>query len=165
MILATNVSFLLVAIISGAFKKWKNYYETMIYVSFCNLLYNVLCHDQQTWKYQPDFLLNHKTADLINTFVLLPSSTILYLHFFPMHKFKKVFYYLGWIAGFSSLEYLWFKFGRISYDEGWNFLWSIGFYFAMFFAIKVHNSNPQKALLFSLVSIAFLLINFKIQFY
>jgi hypothetical protein len=162
MILVTNVVFLLATIVSGAFKKWKTYYETIIFVSFCNLLYNFLCKDRLTWSYQPDILLNHKTADLVTTLVLLPATITLYLHFFPTNKLKKIFYYLGWIAGFSALEYIWYLFGYITYNYGWNLLWSIGFYFVMFYTIILHHTNLKIALLLSLFSVVFLVITFKI---
>lgn len=162
MILATNLAFFIAAVVSRALKEWKTYYETVIYVSFCNLLYNLLCRDHLTWSYHPDFLLNHTTTDLLNSFVLLPTTTILYLHFYPTKQAKQIVYYLGWIAGYSAVEYLWFAFGRITYDHGWNFLWSIGFYFAMFYALRAHHTNLKRALLFSLVSVVFLLITFKV---
>jgi hypothetical protein len=165
MILTTNLIFLLGVIATQAYKQWKIYYKTMLFVSFCNFLYNFLCRDHLTWAYHPDLLLNHKTTDLINSFVLLPSITLLYLHFFPAKKNRQIIYYLSWIAGFSALEYLWFLFERISYQHGWNFFWSVGFYFAMFYTIRAHHTNLKIALLFSLAVIIFLLITFKIPFY
>ncbi|TDF99338.1 hypothetical protein E1757_05625 [Paenibacillus piri] len=76
---------------------------------------------------------------------------------------KQIYYYLGWIAGFSALEYLWFLSGYITYHYGWNIFWSIGFYFAMFYVIKTHHRNVKKALLVSLVSVVFLMIVFKVK--
>ncbi|CAG7629361.1 CBO0543 family protein [Paenibacillus allorhizosphaerae] len=162
MILATNVLFVLAALVSGAIKKWKTYYETILFISFCDLLYNLLCKNHLTWAFYPDFLLNHKTTELVNLFVLLPATTMLYLHFFPNHKTKQFVYYLGWIAGYSVIEFVWFRFGRITYHHGWNFYWSIGFYFAMFYVLRTHHTNLKRALLFSLVAVVLLIITFKI---
>ncbi|WP_414813334.1 CBO0543 family protein [Paenibacillus sp. Soil766] len=160
--LATNLCFLFATFISRAFKEWKKYYQTMLFVSFCNLMYNLLCHDHLTWVYHPDFLLTHITTDLINTFVLLPSSTLMYLYFFPSKKIIQIMYYLGWIALFSVIEGWWHLYGRITYDFGWNFVWSIGFYFVMFYVIRIHHTNLVRALLISLISVVFLIIVFKI---
>ncbi|TVX99426.1 CBO0543 family protein [Paenibacillus cremeus] len=166
MVLFSNVVFLLAAIISGAIKKWRDYYKTIVYLSFCNLLYNFLCRDYLTWSYHPDFLLSHQTADLVNTLILLPSSAILYLNFFPVIGIgKKVLYYFAWIIGFSTLEYIWYRRGVITYEHGWNILWSIVFYCAMFFSLWLHHRSTGKALIFSLVSVILLLLIFKVPFW
>jgi hypothetical protein len=72
MIVLTNAALLLIAVTSGSLKFWEKYYKTALYVSLCNLLYNYLCRDYLIWSFHPDMLLNHKTTDLLNTFVLLP---------------------------------------------------------------------------------------------
>ncbi|WP_274365387.1 CBO0543 family protein [Paenibacillus thermotolerans] len=162
MILLTNAAFLTAAIVTGAIKHWRNYYPTVVYLSLCNLLYNFLAKKHLTWQFHPDWLLSHKVSDLLNTFVLLPSAAMLYLHFFPMTKGKKIAYYLAWVAGFSALEYLWFLFKRITYQHGWSFIWSIGFYFVMFLALRLHYTHLGKALFLSLAVIVFLIIRFDV---
>lgn len=161
MIMLTNIALLLVAVISGSMKFWEKYYHTLVYVSLCNLLYNFLCQDYLIWSFHPDILLNHKTTDLLNTFVLLPCTTLLYLHFFS-YTHKKLFYYLLWVIGYTALEYAWYLKGNISYDHGWNIWWSSGFYCAMFFAIWLHHNNVKKALLFSLAVIVLLVSVFHV---
>lgn len=164
MILITNLLFVIAVIVSRAYKQWNKYFDVMLFVSFCNLLYNFLCHDYLTWSFHPDFLLNHKTADLINTFLLLPSTTLLYLHFFPAVKRNKVIYYSCWVFGFSALEYLWYSFERITYQNGWNFVCSIAFYFFMFLTIRLLHSHRVIGLLVSAGTVAFLIIYFRIPF-
>jgi hypothetical protein len=161
LLLFANFGFLAAAVITGAIRRWKQYYPTVLYVSFCNLLYVVLAENRPTWAfYSP--LLTPKASDLLNTFLLLPSTTMLYLYFFPESKSRRVIYYLLWIAGFSALEYIWQLLKLIRYDHGWNLLWSVAFYFAMFFAIRLHQTSLGKALLFSLGVTVFLVFWFRI---
>ncbi|MCY9661359.1 hypothetical protein P5G65_29760 [Paenibacillus chondroitinus] len=162
MILITNLLFVIAAIVSRAYKQWNKYYDVMLFVSFCNLLYNFLCHDYIIWSFYPDLLLNHKTADLVNTFLLLPSTTLLYLTFFPAAKRNQVIYYFLWVTGYSALEYLWYAYGRITYHHGWHFVWSIAFYFFMFLAIRLLHSHRAAGLLLSVATITFLIIYFHI---
>lgn len=162
MIIITNLIFVIAVIVSRAYKQWQQYYDVMLFVSFCNLLYNFLCKEHLNWAYNPDFLLTHKTADIFNTFVLLPSTTLLYLCRFPADKRKKVIYYLIWVTGYSAIEYMWHFFGRITYHHGWNFIWSIGFYFLMFLTIRLLHTKRAIGLLLSLASVVFLCIYFKV---
>ncbi|RTE11461.1 CBO0543 family protein [Paenibacillus whitsoniae] len=163
MILFSNIIFLFTAMVTGSLKAWRRYYQTALYLSYCNLLYNLLCNEYLLWEYHPDWLLNHIVTDLINSIVLLPAAAMLYLHHFPEKgNIKTVLYYLAWIAGFSVLEFFWHLNGVITYDHGWKFPYSIIFYFAMFFAIRLHHRSAGKALLFSLAAVTFLLIVFKV---
>ncbi|OXM85597.1 CBO0543 family protein [Paenibacillus rigui] len=162
MILFTNFAFLAAVLLTGAGRQWKTYYVTYTFVSLCNLLYNLLCQNHLTWSFHPELLINHKIADLLNTFVLLPSITILYLYYYPSRKLTKFFYYFGWVIGLTLLESIWFMYGRITYDRGWSILWSFGFYLVMFYVIKLHQTNLKKALLLSLGSVIFLILVFKI---
>lgn len=165
MILFTDLAFLAVAIMTGAIKHWQKYYATVLFVSFSNLLYNLICKDYLTWSFHPDFLLNRTSVEVLNSLVLLPSVTILYLYFFPKDAQKVYIYYLGWIALFFTAEYIWFLYSRISYHRGWNLVWSIVFYFAMFLVIRLHHTSRAKAILFSFAFVVFLLTTFKITFW
>jgi hypothetical protein len=161
LLLFANFGFLAAAVITGAIRRWKQFYPTVLYVSFCNLLYIVLAENHLTWAFHSAFL-TPKASDLLNTFLLLPSTTMLYLYFFPETRHRKVIYYLLWTAGFSALEFIWQLLELIRYDHGWNLLWSVGFYFVMFFAIRLHQTSLSKALPFSLAVIILLILWFRI---
>ncbi|MDD9266929.1 CBO0543 family protein [Paenibacillus sp. GCM10023248] len=162
MILITNLLFLAAALATGARKEWQKYYDVMLFVSLCNLLYNFLCYDYMIWAFHPDFLLSHKTADLLNTFILLPSAVLLYLHFYPAAALSKRIYYFIWVAGFSTIEFIWHAFGRIAYEHGWNIYWSIAFYFTMFGTIRLLHTRRKAGLLVSLISVVFLVIYYRV---
>ncbi|WP_438444235.1 CBO0543 family protein [Gorillibacterium sp. sgz5001074] len=167
MLLLTNLVFLLAFFLTGAFKRWRSYYPTALYVSYCNFLYNFLCKEHLTWIFHPDLLNSHKLSDLVNSFVLLPSMTFLYLFHYPGEapSRKKAGYLTIWASGFSILEGIWYLLGHISYDRGWNLAWSIAFYFVMFYMIGLHHRSVGRALVLSLFVIGFLLASFRIPFW
>ena len=164
MILFANAVLLTTAFVTGAARRWRDFYNTVLFVSFCNLLYNVLCRERMTWIFEPEALLSHKAADLLNTFVLLPATTMVYLYYFPASAsvFRKLSYYFLWVLGYSALEFAWFRVGTIRYANEWSFLWSVGFYLAMFFMTRLHHTRPGRALVCSVVVVVFLVARFDV---
>ncbi|MFB9325548.1 CBO0543 family protein [Paenibacillus aurantiacus] len=164
MILATNVLFALAALFTGTWRKWREFYDTILLVSFWNVFYNFICHDYMTWKFHPEILLAHKQADLLNTFVLLPSTTLLYLRFFPLRQGlgRQLVYYFAWVAGYSALEGIWLLVGVISYERGWTLWWSVAFYFVMFAVILLHDRRKGWALTICGVCVVLLIAHFDV---
>ncbi|WP_309122820.1 CBO0543 family protein [Paenibacillus sp.] len=164
MILLSNAALLTAALVTGAGKRWRQYYDTILFVSLSNLLYNFLCHNRLTWTFQPESLLSHKVADLINTFVLLPCTAILYLHHFPSAATtaKKSAYYAVWVGAFSAMEWVWQWKGVIVYDHEWTYYWSVGFYVVMFAILRLHHTRPERALLYSAIVVLFLIGRFQV---
>lgn len=167
MILFCNLAFLLGCYFSGASKKWTLYYDTILYIALCNLLYNFICRDFQLWIYNADLLLNHVNTELVNSFVLLPSLVVTYLHFLPSSSSlrRKTIYYCAWVFGLSALELIWYLTGYISYEHGWNLFYSILFDFVMFFTLELHHKNVKKALVLSAATILSLIILFNVPFW
>ncbi|TLS50683.1 hypothetical protein FE782_18435 [Paenibacillus antri] len=164
MIILSNAALLTAALVTGAAKRWRQYYNTILFVSLSNLLYNFLCHDRLTWMFQPESLLSHKVADLMNTFILLPCTAILYLHHFPSEGTiaRKSAYYALWVAGFSALEWIWQWRGIIVYDHAWTYYWSVGFYVVMFAMLRLHHTHTERALLYSALVVMFLVARFEV---
>lgn len=165
MILGTNILLMLAAAMTRAYGKWREYYGTIVFVSLCNLLYNFFCDRYLLWALNPEILLNHKTADLLNTVVFLPATVLLYLKYFPGQSRWKYLYYVLWVLGYSALEFTWYAFGRITYHHGWNFFWSMGFYLLMFMTIRLHETRRAAALWILVLTTAILLVYFKVPFF
>ncbi|TYP78077.1 CBO0543 family protein [Paenibacillus methanolicus] len=162
MILVMNVLFALAVLLTGTWRKWRDYYDTILLVSFWNVFYNFICHDYLTWKFHPDFLLAHKPADMTNTFVLLPATTLLYLRFFPFRRVRQLVFYFAWVAGYSALEGIWLLTGYISYEHGWSLWWSVAFYFVMFAVMLLHDRRKGWALAACAVCVVFLIMYFDV---
>jgi len=164
MILLSNAVLLTTAFVTGSARRWRDYYHTVLLVSLSNLLYNFLCRERMTWVFEPGAWMSHKTIDLLNTFVLLPATTILYLNYYPSEgsKGRKLTYFFLWVAGYSAMELVWFRTGSIWYDNDWTYFWSVGFYWVMFFIMRLHHTHPGRALFCSVVVIAFLVARFDV---
>ncbi|MBB3111913.1 hypothetical protein FHS18_003981 [Paenibacillus phyllosphaerae] len=165
MILASNLILLIATVWTRSYRSWRQFYATILFVSGVNLLYNFLCLKKLPWAFKPDILLTHRGGDLANTLLLLPCTVLLYLQYYPSGKKNQAIYYLAWIAFFTALETVWYGIGNIQYDHGWNLLWSVTFYFLMFFVIRIHHTHTGKALLFSLATVIALLALFRIPFW
>ncbi|WP_426454692.1 CBO0543 family protein [Paenibacillus sp. S-38] len=163
MILLTNVILLFLTLITKVIRKWKVYYSTLLFVPMVNGLYNTLCADKLPWSYE-DSLLSHKAIEMLDTLILLPGTTILYLHFYPQNNYKQL-YYLGWIAVYTAVEYTWHLGGHIQYEHGWNLYWSLLFYFAMFLAVRLHQTRAIAAWCFSIAYTSFLMAVFDISLF
>ncbi|MDP4083143.1 MAG: CBO0543 family protein [Bacillota bacterium] len=146
-------------------RNWRLYHTTVLYMVCCNLLYNVLCVDKYLWKYHADFLIQHKTTELIYSFFILPLTALLFLSNFPHtegHMSKKIWYILKWIFISLAVETIYVKLGRLELMNGYKFWMEPFFYLAMYFMLKLHQSRPLLTYGLSIVIIAILLRAFHI---
>jgi hypothetical protein len=127
----------------GNLKKWKEYYPTILYFIIGNLTYMVLTQRKPLWYFGET--LGHYTIFEIAMMVLLyPSTTILFLSFFPdsRSRVKHGMYIVLCVLAFSALEYLAHISGGIIYCNGWNFLYSVIFNAVMFPLLYFHFKHP-----------------------
>ncbi|MCZ8521870.1 MULTISPECIES: CBO0543 family protein [Paenibacillus] len=162
MVLLSNFSLLLIVMISRSYRRWREYYPTMLFVPLVNALYNLIFANNRPWEFQSEFPLSHRAVDFVNTVVLQPCTVLLFLVYFPRQPMKRLLYYLGWVIFFSLLELIWHKQDLIAYQYGWSILWSVLFYFAMFLAIPLHHNKTLAGLLFSLAFALCLMAIFRI---
>ncbi|SMD09413.1 CBO0543 family protein [Sporomusa malonica] len=146
----------------GDWKNWKKYYPTVLFVMVVNLGASYITYHHGLWNYHQDQLVKtQSTVELINSFVMLPSSTFVFLSNFPVNrKLYQYGYILLWVLIFSSLEYIDKTIGGIYYSNGW--LWQISTIFdiAMFSIIRLHHLSPLRAWLITLFLTGVILIVF-----
>ena len=65
----------------GAWRRWRKFYPTILYVIIGDLSYNFVFHDHTLWLY--DSLFNHTTLDILAAFLMFPSIVILFLTHWP----------------------------------------------------------------------------------
>ncbi len=127
----------------GAWRRWREYYPTILYAIIGDFAYNFVFHDHTLWLY--DGLFNHTTMDIIATFFLFPSIIILFLTHWPATWFKKALYVLAWAAGNTLFEYLSVLLDIFHYDHGWSILWSFTLLVGAFIMLRVHYKKPLVA--------------------
>jgi hypothetical protein len=147
----------------GDWKNWEKYYPTILFVMVVNLFASFLTYHHALWNYTPDALVGTQTAlELINSFVMLPSTTFVYLSKFPSYnKFCQYGYIVLWIAIYSGLEFIdHYVIKGIYYTNGWLWLTSTLFDCAMFSIIRLHHLHPFWAWLITLLLTAVILAVF-----
>lgn len=168
-ILAFRIFMFMIFILAAwRFGDWKNrakYYPTVLFVMVVNLAASFITYHHALWYYNPDALVRTQTAlELINSFVMLPSATFIYLSRHPLTDNGRCFgYMLLWVGIFSSFEYMDKTIGGIAYKNGWSWQISTLFDIAMFSIIRVHYTRPFWAWLACLVITAIILIVFNFE--
>lgn len=142
-------SFVLGAIFLGKLKDWRKNYSTIIFAMFCNLFYIVMYNSNPLWRFEPlpplnHILFNNILISISMTFIVLPSTTLIYLSNFPNNK-RQYPYIALWVFIYAAIEFIMWKMGAITYHNGWNYLWSLIFDIALFSFIRIHFLYPLAA--------------------
>ena len=127
----------------GAWRNWREYYPTILYVIIGDLIYNFVFHDHTLWLY--DGLFNHTTMDIIAVFFMFPPIIILYLTHWPKSWIKQATYVLIWASANTLFEYLSFLLNLFTYDHGWSISWSFVLLVGAFVMIRLHYRKPLLA--------------------
>lgn len=146
----------------GDWKKWDEYYPTLLYFSLMSLLYEFFANDYyRLWTLEPDFFFNSTTVVLVHSFVIYPLTGFIFLSTFPDLRKKQIIHYLKWFFIYIGLEWIGMKLGYITYDNEWAFWWSFFFVIVMFPMIKLHHVRKNVALGISIFWIMFFLVVFR----
>jgi hypothetical protein len=127
----------------GAWRRWREYYPTILYVIIGDMAYNFVFHDHTLWLY--DGVFNHTTSDIIAAFLMFPSVVILYLTRWPKRIVTQALYILAWAAFNTLFEYISVVLGVFEYDHGWGILWSFGLLVIAFIMMRLHYRKPLVA--------------------
>ena len=152
MLLAFRVCLVMAFIVAvlklGDRQNWQKYYPTILFVMAINLAASYLTYHHILWYYNPDILVKTSTTvELINSFVMLPSTAFIYLSRFPAgSRLNQYSYIVFWVCIYSTLEFLdHYIFNGISYKHGWSWSSSVIFDFAIFTIIRLHYLRPAWA--------------------
>lgn len=160
---------LIVTYFKGDWKNWQKYGLTLNYVIISNLLYNVLCKDNLLWKYNADFHFHfpssHVTVELLYTFMILPSVTLLYLSHYPFKEkgMRQLGYIILFVFGSQAIMYPFYMMDRIIFQNGYSYWMDYLFYFMMYSMIRLHHTRPFLAYGISIFIIIFLLHFFHVS--
>lgn len=143
-------------------KNWKQYHPTMLYITSGGLLYEYLTKDHSLWVFHPDFLYNQSMVVLVYAVITMPLCVLIFLSRYPQKKMKQVVFVLFWIGIFASLELVMELTGRISYQHGWSFWYSVLFDTMMFPMLRLHHLKPIRAYMISVIIIVFLMVWLKV---
>jgi hypothetical protein len=149
--------FILATIKWGDWKRWKFYYNTFLFLSVWDLIYQFLLYRHDMWKYHPSFdnlfLPNHTLIVLFWMFIIYPSMILLFLPYFPKRGFiKKALYIARWVIILVGIEvFALLGWRGITHHNGWNIGWSLILDIALFSTISIHQNNQVKAWVIAII--------------
>jgi len=165
-----NALFLIAGVIWGDWKKWRDYYPTILFFFTGDLLKNFLLYNYMMWSYQEtifgeSILSSHTIISLMIMFVVYPSTILVYLGRFPKTAWKAILWVGLWVSAYTCIEFINERYlNLINHHHGWDIVWSIVFNIVMFFLLRVHFKNPLLAWGLSAIWIIFLLNVFNVPF-
>lgn len=114
------------------------------------------------WVFHPDFLYDQQITVIVYAVITMPLSVLIFLSRYPKDNDKKIMYFLMWVAIYATVEFVLQICGRISYQHGWTFGYSILFDIMMFPILRLHHVKPIIAYALSLLIIISLMWFFKV---
>lgn len=133
----------------------------MVYVSLFNAIYYLLCRRHLVWEFIP-IGLNWNFIKLVHTVIVTPLLVLIFLSKMPNTLLKQFIYFISWIIGSSTVEYLIHKKRLISYSHGWNAFWSGLLFIKMFLLSHLFTKRPILTLFLSLCSTVFFIFKFNV---
>ncbi|MBM7691678.1 hypothetical protein JOC77_001085 [Peribacillus deserti] len=166
-----NAMFLAAGIKWGDWKRWRDYYSTILFFIGGDLMKNFLLHDHPVWTYQEtifgeSILRNHTIIVVMIMFVAYPATILMYLGRFPQERWKQFLWIAFWVVIYTGIEFVNLTYlDLINHHNGWNIGWSILFNIVMFSLLRLHFKNPLLAWALSIPWILFLWNVFDIPLY
>lgn len=145
----------------GDWRKWKQYYPTILFWALGNTIYCYLTVNKPLWKFTT--IIPTTMANMAMVLVIFPSACLLYLPYFPKRSIlKKLLYILIWTFIFSFIEWWSLVIHHFAHFNGWNLTYSIIFNFGMFILLQIHYKEPRWAWLISFATGVFIMTYFEI---
>lgn len=163
-----NGLFLIAGIIWGDWKRWRDYYPTILFYFIGDLLKFALLYNFSMWTYQEtilgeEILRNHTIISLMIMVIVYPSTILIYLGRFPQTKWKKLAWVFFWAFLYTFVEFINEKYlNLINHHHGWNIGWSLVFNFVMFSLLRIHFKKPLIAWGLSILWVIYLLNVFNV---
>lgn len=124
----------------GVWRRWRDFYNTVLYVIIGDLAYQFVFNDYRLWTYPG--VLGHTYTALIITFIIFPPAIILYLTHFPSGFLKQVLYIIIWAVVNTLIELAACIMNGLRYEHGWTLYWSFILFFIAFILIRAHHLRP-----------------------
>lgn len=146
----------------GAWRRWREFYPTILYMIIGNLTCSYVFYQYRLWIFS-SFMGDTMTCMVIKD-LIYPSAVILFLTHYPEGAMKQLLYILGWAVVNTALEYFALLLGGIYYDHGWTLFWSFILLFAAFALVRLHYKKPLLVWIPSLVCGAAMALLFRLPF-
>jgi hypothetical protein len=159
------VFFIIIGIIYGDWKRWNDFYPTLLFWIIGDLLYAALLHDFRVWEFRPVWIDHYilPTHTIIATaiaFLIYPCVIVIFLGRFPTAFYKKILWIIFWALIFEGIEIIAYLNESIVHKHGWNLTCSFLFNLLTFSLLAIHRWKPWVAWILSLPTVSMLFIIF-----
>ncbi|WP_407310113.1 CBO0543 family protein [Desulfosporosinus sp. SB140] len=124
----------------GDWRNWKQYYSTILYLIIGDLSCILLTANKPLWQFESPFISND-FSEFIIAFICFPCTCLVFFALYSKIRSRKTLYvpfFLFCSLLYTSIEWLSYNLGYITYHNGWNLYWSFGFNFLMFPLLLLH---------------------------
>lgn len=137
----------------GDWRNWRKYLSSIYFLIIVNLMYKVLFYNYLLWRLEPIWPLQNifpksSLIVILVSFIIYPTTTLLYLGNYPEGE-KQLFYIAFWVILYLIIEAVAISQKAISYHNGWNYVYTMGFDIALFLLLRLHYKKPLLAWLVS----------------
>ncbi|MGV3464192.1 MAG: CBO0543 family protein [Heyndrickxia sp.] len=159
------IFFIIIGIIFGDWKRWNEYYPTLLFWIIGNLFQGTALYHYRVWEFIPvgmDHLLlpTHTVIGLAITGIIYPFVIPVFLGRLPETLFKKICWIIFWILIFQVVETIAYINNSITYHHGWSLGWSFIFNVVTFALLPIHQWKSWLAWLLGVLFIVILWIIF-----
>ncbi|CAG7626173.1 CBO0543 family protein [Paenibacillus allorhizosphaerae] len=136
-------------------KNWRYYYPTILFTIGVSLVVSVLTYEHWLWYFHKAlFIPNHTLNDLWINFTQFPLICFMFLSRYPYKSrwLMQAAYTSIWAVITSLIEGVFVILQCTTYHNGWNWGWSVLFWFVTFPTLRLHHSKPFFAWLVFVIS-------------
>ena len=140
MIILLMVGYMAACFKWGAWRRWRDFYGTILYVIIGDLAYQFVFCNYRLWTYTG--ILGHTYTALIISFLIFPPAIILYLTHFPSGFLKQSLYVIIWAVVNTFIEIIACLLNGLRYENNWSIFWSLLLFLIAFILIWAHYRKP-----------------------
>jgi hypothetical protein len=152
---------ILMSIYTNSIRDIPKHYKSLLFVSFFNSIYYLLCRRHLVWEFIPNGI-NWLVIRMVHILIVTPLIVVMFLSTMPHTFWMQIIHLLRSVLIATIVEYIAHKKQLILYAHGWNILWSALLYLMMYAYSYLFIRQPLTSLVLSLFSTAFYVLKFKV---
>ncbi|QSO50491.1 hypothetical protein JZ785_16330 [Alicyclobacillus curvatus] len=161
-IILFSLLFLTVFFVTRSHRYLERYYDTVLYISLISVVYGLICIDFAMWHFPVWWIFTDHASLLFQAVVLFPSTTVVFLRYFPRSRGLIAPYFLLFVIAYVVMEWMMLKLGQIRYAHGWSLGWSTLVVVLMFLMMWLHEKSKKLTWVFTFIVITWLVTWFDV---
>jgi hypothetical protein len=122
---------------SGKWRKWKDYYPTILFLYLADLVSDLVQSQMDLWSFN-EITVKYPILDLALMALLYTTTAILFLSSSNVSLKKQILNILLWTSLYTIVEFAAFLIGDFKHYNGWNIYYSLLLNLVLFSLINLH---------------------------